>query len=222
MDKTALERRLKEIIKADGRSQASMARKLGVGADTFNKWLRGVNRMPDDAIASFCEQLGLGTSIQIELLTLAGYTVPENLLAAPSTASLLQFASRVAPDGMALDPGLTFSAEVIDLYAVFSPKAPLAGTQINVDTPDPNGRYAFLKLPADGTVSRIGWRWYYNGAVINEYEMDVKPGSIVWLQKFRYEGSGIFNDNPPFGRGQLRIVLLLGGNPSMSATVTIV
>lgn len=220
MDKIAFEHKMKSYIRSDGRSQASMARKLGIGADTFNKWVRGVNRIPDDVIAQFCETLSLSAESQVELLTLAGYTVPAKEFVKSSAAATILFASQVAPDGKALDAGTEFSAEITDLYAVFPPSAPLPGTNINVASPDRNAYYAFLKMRTDTSVSRVGWRWYYQGAVINEFEMDVRPGSVLWLQKFGYESNGIFN-SPPFGRGQYRIVLLLGGNPSISAALTI-
>lgn len=76
MDRYAFEQAIKAHLQTAGRSQAAIARRLGYSADTFNKWVRGVNRMPDDAIARFGQLLGLSTGEITRLFTLAGYTVP--------------------------------------------------------------------------------------------------------------------------------------------------
>lgn len=76
MDRYAFEQVLKAHLKTVGWSQAAVARRLGYAPDTFNKWVRGINRMPSEAIAAFSQLLGLTPSDMTQLLTLAGYTVP--------------------------------------------------------------------------------------------------------------------------------------------------
>jgi len=222
-----LEEKLKQHLRADGRSQAAVARKLGYPPDTFNKWVRGVNRIPDQVIADFCTLLMLSPTDQAELLGLAGYIVPAALspsaLAPPATIipmAGLVFATKITPEGRALNPGTTFAPNIADLYAVFRPDSTIPGTVVNVDEPDPTAHYAYLRISDSPTISRLGWRWYYNGDVVNEFEMNVQPGNIVWLQCFSYENEGIFCA-PPFGLGDYRIVILLGGNPALSSRIEI-
>ncbi|MEZ4733148.1 MAG: SUMF1/EgtB/PvdO family nonheme iron enzyme [Caldilineaceae bacterium] len=76
MDRYAFEQAIKAHLQTADRSQAAIARRLGYSADTFNKWVRGVNRMPDDAIARFGQLLELSAGEITRLFTLAGYTVP--------------------------------------------------------------------------------------------------------------------------------------------------
>lgn len=229
MNQLELEEKLKTYIRADGRSQAAVARKLGYPPDTFNKWVRGVNRLPDNVIADFCELLSLSPADQAELLSLAGYTVPDVPQSPPTPAHShavvtpqagLVFATKITPEGRALDPNTTFAPNVADLYAVFRPDSTIPGTAVNIDEPDPSAHYAYLRITDRPTISTLGWRWYYNGEVVNEFEMDVRPGNIVWLQCFSYENEGIFCE-APFGPGEYRIVILLGGNPALSSRIVI-
>lgn len=70
------EQTLKAHLRAASLSQATAARRLGYAPDTFNKWVRGVNRMPDDVINDLGRILKLTPTQTIELLRLAGYTIP--------------------------------------------------------------------------------------------------------------------------------------------------
>jgi transcriptional regulator with XRE-family HTH domain len=70
------EQKIKGYIKESGRSQAATARKLDVPPDTFNKWVRGVNRMPIDILYKFCQLVGLDEDQQAELYRLVGHVVP--------------------------------------------------------------------------------------------------------------------------------------------------
>lgn len=222
VDRYELEVRIKSYIKDDGRSQAAVARKLGYSPDTFNKWVRGVNRIPSEVLAQFCALLALNPQTHAELLQLSGYQVPTPTVGAahlPPNPGIL-FATQIMPDGRAVNPGTIFPTTIADLYAVFPSRGPLPGTTINVTDPEASAYYAYLKIKADSNLKRLGWRWYHNGTVVNDFEMDVRPGSEVWLQRFDYESDGIFSQ-PPFGRGNYRIVILLGGNPAISAELTI-
>jgi DNA-binding transcriptional regulator YdaS (Cro superfamily) len=55
VDYEFFEEAMKAYIAQSGRSQAKTARMLGVEPDTFNKWVREVNRMPIHILHRFCE-----------------------------------------------------------------------------------------------------------------------------------------------------------------------
>lgn len=73
MDQHKFEQKIKDHLKRAGLSQAAAARKLHYTPEQFNKWVRGVNRIPDVAIQEISEFLGLSDEERIELFTLAGY-----------------------------------------------------------------------------------------------------------------------------------------------------
>ena len=224
MDRYEFEQRIKEYIKDDGRSQAYVARKLGYTPDTFNKWVRGVNRMPDGVLADFCALLSVPAFVQDELFSLAGYALPRtnHAISTPPhlpTQSFL-FATQIYPDGRAIDPGNEFTADITDIYAVFRPDSTIPGTVIGAANPDPEAYYAYLTITGDPIISKFGWRWYCNGEMVNDFSMDVRPRMTVWLQKFGYEEGGIFGSEPS-GVGHYRVVILLGGNPAISAPMSI-
>ncbi len=76
MDQFYFEETIKDYIRQSGRSQAATARLLKVAPDTFNKWVRGINRMPVDILHNFCELVELDEKQRTELFRLAGYVVP--------------------------------------------------------------------------------------------------------------------------------------------------
>jgi hypothetical protein len=76
VDYDFFEEAMKAYIAQSGRSQAKTARMLGVEPDTFNKWVREVNRMPIDILHRFCELVGLNENQRAELFRLAGHVVP--------------------------------------------------------------------------------------------------------------------------------------------------
>lgn len=67
---------IKSYIKQSGRSQAATARLLKAAPDTFNKWVRGINRMPIEILHEFCELIQLDENQRTNLFKLAGYVVP--------------------------------------------------------------------------------------------------------------------------------------------------
>lgn len=69
----AFEQIVKTHLKRAGLSQATAARQLHYTPEQFNKWIRGVNRMPDVAILALAELLKLTDEERTELFTLAGY-----------------------------------------------------------------------------------------------------------------------------------------------------
>ncbi len=78
-DPYAFEQAMKAHIKGAGYSQAAVARKLHYTPEQFNKWIRGVNRIPDVAIQEFSDLLGLTDAQRTELFTLAGYVAVTDL-----------------------------------------------------------------------------------------------------------------------------------------------
>jgi hypothetical protein len=84
VDKYEFEQKIKAYIEASGRSQAKTAKLLGHAPDSFNKWVRGVNRMPYDDLYKFCQLVELKEDKRIELFELAGYGVPAT---SPATLS---------------------------------------------------------------------------------------------------------------------------------------
>ena len=68
-----LEKAIKAHLKRAGTTQAAVARKLHYAPDQFNKWIRGVNRIPDTVIQEISDVLALSNEERTELFTLAGY-----------------------------------------------------------------------------------------------------------------------------------------------------
>jgi hypothetical protein len=137
----------------------------------------------------------------------------------PAKPSPLVFATKVSTNGQAVDPGTTFPSHIRDLYAVFRADMAPPGMEVNVDDSTTGAYYAYLKVKDDSPVSSFGWRWYHKRRVVNEYETEVQPGDEIWLQRYDYSGDGIFGGD--LGPGTYTIVILLGGDPAMSAELTI-
>lgn len=138
----------------------------------------------------------------------------------PTPLPPLLFASKVAANGQALDPGAAFKGGITELYAVFPAGMAPPGTVLSEENPDDGAYYAFLRPDPDRPITRIGWRWIFEGEVVNEYEMDVTDGSDFWLSSFNYEPGGLFG-NQQFPYGTYTVVILLGGNPSASGEVVV-
>jgi hypothetical protein len=73
MDKYAFEEAIKAYLNRADLSQAAAARKLHYTPEQFNKWVRGVNRIPDVAIQEISDLLDLNDEERAELFALAGY-----------------------------------------------------------------------------------------------------------------------------------------------------
>jgi hypothetical protein len=137
-----------------------------------------------------------------------------------SPPSGLVFATKVATNGQAIDPGTTFPSNTKKLYAVFRADMAPPGMEVNVDNPTSGAYYAYLKVKDDSPVSSFGWRWYHKGRVVNKYETEVQPGSEIWLLRWDNSRDGIFGGDD-LGPGTYTVVVLLGSNPAMSAELTI-
>jgi hypothetical protein len=138
----------------------------------------------------------------------------------PTPPAGLLFASKIAANGLALDPGSEFQTGITDLYAVFPAGMTLPGTFISADNPQVGSYYAFMRVKPDSDISQIGWRWLYQGAVVNEYEMDVAPGNDFWLSYANPQNGGIFG-TAPFGVGKYTIAITMGGSPIISGELVI-
>jgi hypothetical protein len=134
----------------------------------------------------------------------------------------LIFATKIEANGQAIDPNTTFSQNITDLYAVFPSDMVPPGMKVNVESPKEGAYYSYLKVIDETSLSSFGWRWYFYGQEVNYYEMPVNSGGKnFWLQYSDYESpGGIFNGK--FVPGTYIIVILLDGNPAMSAELKIV
>lgn len=75
----AFEQAIKAHLKRAGLSQAAAARQLHYTPDQFNKWIRGVNRIPDVTILELAELLALSEAERTDLFALAGYVAVSTL-----------------------------------------------------------------------------------------------------------------------------------------------
>lgn len=137
----------------------------------------------------------------------------------PTELSGLVFASNIEPNGHAIDPNTTFPANISDLYAVFRSDLVPPGMKVNVDNAKEGAYYSKLTAIDNSSITSLGWKWYFNGKKVNEWEGPVKAGEGVWLQYFDYSGDGIFNGK--FGPGTYTIVILFDGNPALSSQLII-
>ncbi len=138
----------------------------------------------------------------------------------PTPQAGLLFASKIAANGLALDPGSEFHKGINELYAVFPAEMPLPGTMISANNQQKGSYYAFMRVEPGSSTTRIGWRWIYKGAVVNDYEMDMAPGNDIWLSYANPQEGGIFG-NAPFGPGKYTIVITMGGNALISSELVI-
>lgn len=138
----------------------------------------------------------------------------------PTPSPGLLFATKIAADGKAIDPGSRFSANISEIYAVFPAASVPPGMLINVAEPDEEGYYAFMKVNNANTIKTVGWRWIYQGKTVNDYQVIVAPGDVIWLNFFNYNPGGIFG-NDDFGPGTYKVVITLGDDPALSGDLII-
>lgn len=102
MDKLQFEERIKYHIKHSGRSQAAIARQLKYAPDQFNKWIRGINRIPSHVIQEVAELLSLTDDERLELFDLADYEA-------------LDISNRAPTDSAEAEQKLTFETFITEL-----------------------------------------------------------------------------------------------------------
>ncbi|WP_027075629.1 adenylate/guanylate cyclase domain-containing protein [Maribacter antarcticus] len=143
---------------------------------------------------------------------------PSNTVEEPPRG--LIFATKVEANGQAIDPSNTFSENITDLYAVFRTNMTPPGMKVNVENPKEGAYYTYLQINDKASLSSFGWRWYKDGIVVNNHNMEVGAGKNFWLQRWNYDDEkGIFGED--LGSGTYTIVILIDGNPAMSADLII-
>lgn len=139
------------------------------------------------------------------------------------TPSGVAFASRIEADGRAVDPGIEFSPDVNNLYAVFQPGRVPPGLEVNVEDPDDGAYYAYLRPTPESRLSTFGWRWFHQGQSVVEYEADV-TGGFFWLERLDRSDAGIFGGDVSvtgMGPGEYLVEFTVSGNPLFSERFTI-
>lgn len=139
------------------------------------------------------------------------------------TASGVAFASEVSADGRAVDPGIEFSADVNNVYAVFQADNLPPGLEVDVDEPEAGAYYAFLRPSASSSLSTFGWRWSYRGRRVVEYEPNVTGGTF-WLQRQDQSAAGIFGGDiaiTGMGAGQYLVEFTASGNALFNESFTV-
>lgn len=131
----------------------------------------------------------------------------------------LVFATKVEANGLAVDPGISFPPEITAIYAVFRPGMAPPGMDVNVISPIQGKYYSNLEVTDSTNISTIGWRWYYESQIVNDFHMPVEMNKNYWLAYSDYSEGGIFRNS--FEPGTYTIVILLDGNPAMSADLVI-
>lgn len=143
----------------------------------------------------------------------------EQVTAENPELSGLVFASKIEPNGKALDADTTFPANISNLYAVFRSNMTPPGTEIDAENIIEGAHYAYLKVADKVLMNKIGWRWYFNGEKVHEWQTPTKPGTRVWLQYYDQSEGGIFGGK--FSPGKYTFVILFDGNPAMSSDLII-
>jgi hypothetical protein len=168
----------------------------------------------------------VATQVSNPAVALATATPQETATRLPTPTSTsvpvsgLMFATKIAPNGEAIDPGTSFPPDIQDIYAVFRADMTPPGLVVDAQNPKPDAYYAYLKLKEGTKDSTVGWRWYLDGQLVNEYETGIQSGASIWLQRFDYSEGGIFGSGS-LTPGNYRVVFLLGGNSALSSDLII-
>jgi hypothetical protein len=142
-------------------------------------------------------------------------------IAAPSAAPLpiapMLFASKIAPDGEALDASGTFPSSITDLYVVFPEQAMPPGLEPFTENPKAGAYYAHFKPAGNVPLSRFGWRWLKDGVQLIDFASNPATPPF-WLQRYDYEGKGVFGE---WGPGTYTVVIFINGTPMLSGELHI-
>jgi hypothetical protein len=129
----------------------------------------------------------------------------------PITGTGFLFATQITPDGIALDPGATFPSSVKQIYAVFQPNRTPRGMQVSHPSPQADRYYAYLEPVDERAPVTIGWRWFFQGDLVNEYETTTDAG-YLWLSVFSQGTNGLF-EGALGPAGVYHVSITLAGNP---------
>ncbi len=147
--------------------------------------------------------------------------LPRATLLAPVviTDTGIAFASTISPDGIALDPSTKFPARTRSLYVVFRPGRTPPGLQVSHPAPTVEHYYAYLEAAGDRVPSSVGWRWYYQDELVNEYETELGD-SYLWLMVYSEGEHGLF-EGILGEAGLYNVYITLAGNPSLHSQLLI-
>jgi hypothetical protein len=137
--------------------------------------------------------------------------------ALPAPAAPMLFASKIAPDGEAINPSDTFSTSVTDLYVAFPAQAMPPGIAPFTEKPVTTAHYAHFKRDGKMIVNTFGWRWLKDGKQLVEFFADPATPPF-FLKRYDYNGKGVFGE---WGPGDYTVVILVNGTPMLSGELHI-
>ena len=142
-------------------------------------------------------------------------------LSAPLTISIagFLFASQITPDGIALDPGLSFPPETNTIYAVFRPDRTPPGIQVSHRAASAQNYYAFLETSGEKAPPSIGWQWFYQDKLVNEYETEIGSG-YFWLSVHALNNQGLF-EGVLGEAGVYQVLITVAQNPVLQSKIQV-
>jgi hypothetical protein len=151
--------------------------------------------------------------------TMTTETTATVVAAVAITDTGVAFASRISPDGVALDPGTRFSPDTKTIYVVFRPGRTPPGLQVSHPAPTAEHYYAYLEAAERLVPRSVGWQWYYQDQLVNEYETEIGSG-YVWLMVQSQGNRGLF-EGILGGVGVYDVYITIAGNPGLHAQLQI-
>jgi hypothetical protein len=151
--------------------------------------------------------------------TLAQPTVTAITRQQPITSTGFLFATQITPDGIALDPAITFTPDVEQIYAVFQAGRTPRGLQVSHPAPQADYYYAYLEPVDEKAPVTIGWRWFFEGELVNEYETTTDTG-YLWLSVFSQGANGLF-EGVLGPAGVYEVAITIAGNPVLHAELLV-
>jgi hypothetical protein len=165
------------------------------------------------------EPLTLTVAAESDVATMTPQPTATIFAAVAITDTGIAFASRISPDGIALDPGLRFSPDTKTIYVVFRPGRTPPGLQVSHPAPTAEHYYAYLEAAERLTPRSVGWQWYYQDQLVNEYETEMGAG-YVWLMVQSRSSSGLFEGI--LGEvGVYDVYITIAGNPGLHSQLHI-
>jgi hypothetical protein len=129
----------------------------------------------------------------------------------PVSGTGFLFATQITPDGIAIAPAATFPPTVKQIYAVFQPGRTPPGLQVSHPAPQADQYYAYLAPAGQQRPASIGWRWFFQGELVNEYETSTDVG-YLWLSVHSQSATGLF-EGILGSDGVYEVVITIAGNP---------
>ena len=144
---------------------------------------------------------------------------PATVAALPTAGPIapMLFASKITPDGEALNASDTFSTSITDLYVVFPELAMPPGVVPFTEKPKAGAYYAHFKRNGVMPINTFGWRWLKDGKQLVEFFADPAMPPF-FLKRYDYNGKGVFGE---WGAGDYTVVILVNGTPMLSGQLHI-